>query len=71
MLNLVILLHELIPAGQIRLHQHVRGVGRRSQQVGKKQRHLEVLSWTLLQNRGALRHAGPTAVVQAGMLAAR
>lgn len=71
MLYRIVLLHELIPAGQVWLHQHVRGVGRRSQQVGKQPRHLEVLSWTLLQNLGALRCANPAAVVRAVMLAVR
>lgn len=71
MLYPVILLHELIPAGQVWLHQHVRGVGRWSQQVGKQHRHLEVLSWTLLQNLGALRCASPAAVVQTVSLTVR
>lgn len=63
MLYLVILLHKLVPAGQIWLHQHVGAVGRRSPQVGEQQRHLEVLSQTLLQNLGAPSRGRPTAVV--------
>lgn len=58
------LLHKLIPAGQIRLQQHIRGEGRRSQQVVKQQRHLEVLAGTPLQNLRALCPLGHTAVVQ-------
>lgn len=58
------LLDELIPAGQIRRQQHVGGGGRRSQQVGVQQRHLEGLAGTMLQILQTLFHFGRTAVVQ-------
>lgn len=58
------LLDKLIPAGQIRLQQHVGGGGRRGQQVGVQQRHLEGLAGTLLQILETLCNFGHTAVVQ-------
>lgn len=58
------LLDKLIPAGQIRLQQHVGGGGRCSQQVGVQQHHLEGLAGTLLQILETLCHFGHTAVVQ-------
>lgn len=71
MLYPVISLDELIPALQVRLHQHVGGVGQRSQQVGMQHGHLEALSGTLLQDQGGLGCASPAVVVQAVMLTAR
>lgn len=63
-LYLMILLYKLVPAGQIGLQQHVRGVGRRGRQVGEQQRHLEVLTRTTLQDPGDVGSISPTAVGQ-------
>lgn len=61
---LVILPHKLIPAGQIWLQQHIRVVGRWSQQVGEQQWHLELLTRAPLQEVQALCSIGPAAVGQ-------
>lgn len=45
-----LILHKLIPAGQIGLKQHIGLLGRCSQQVGEQQWHLEALPGTHLQN---------------------
>lgn len=58
------LLHKLIPAGQIRLQQHVGGVCWRRQQVVKQQGHLEGLTGACLQDLQVLRPFDRTAVVQ-------
>lgn len=60
----MILPHKFIPAGQIRLQQHVRSVGRYSQQVGEQQWHLEFLTRAPLQEVRALGPIGPAAVGQ-------
>lgn len=61
----MILLCELIPAGKIRLQQHIRRVGWCSQQVGEQQRHLEVLTRAQLQD---LRAFSPTSTAAVGQL---
>lgn len=65
----MVLLHKLVPAGQIRLQQHVRGVNRCSQQVGEQQRDLEGLTRAPLQDMWALGSISLAAVGQLVKLA--